>query len=186
MARKKKLKRNISGLRNQPKQPPSLPSPLPTQTHGSNLDAELDVVPSRKRESDSMKTEVHAASDGGHIDTGLEERGDVDSGVEGSHANLMTSVGDHGDNPRDEDWVPRPSKRKAIKGKRGRPSSYKKGPDVGSKSERTIYRYRKLLSGQTNLGSFGFQAKPKTRKTMERANCVKIETDDSEYLPNQK
>ncbi|KAG6876667.1 hypothetical protein C0993_001355, partial [Termitomyces sp. T159_Od127] len=37
-----------------------------------------------------------------------------------------------------------------------RPTVYKKGPDVGSKSERTRRRYRDLLHDQRNLDAFGF------------------------------
>ena len=39
-----------------------------------------------------------------------------------------------------------------------RPTSYIKGPDIASKSERTRQRYKTLLSGQKSLKAFGFQS----------------------------
>ena len=38
-----------------------------------------------------------------------------------------------------------------------RPKTYKKGPDVMSKSERTQSRYRKEWKDQSTLASFGFR-----------------------------
>jgi hypothetical protein len=37
-----------------------------------------------------------------------------------------------------------------------RPKEYKKGPDVGSKSTRSIYRYKSLLENQKTLEDLGF------------------------------
>ena len=39
-----------------------------------------------------------------------------------------------------------------------RPTSYIKGPDIASKSERTRQRYKTLLSGQKSLEAFGFRS----------------------------
>ena len=37
-----------------------------------------------------------------------------------------------------------------------RPKEYKKGPDVGSKSKRSRYRYKSLLKDQQTLENVGF------------------------------
>ena len=37
-----------------------------------------------------------------------------------------------------------------------RPKEYKKGPDVGSKSTRSKYRYKSLLENQKTLEDLGF------------------------------
>ena len=65
-----------------------------------------------------------------------------------------------------------------------RPTSYKKGPDVGSKSECTVYRYRKLLTGQSKLGSFGFEVeetkwKPVMREKSETPDAMNVEMGHS-------
>ena len=39
----------------------------------------------------------------------------------------------------------------------GRPKTYKKGPDVMSKSERTQRRHAQVMQGQGRLTGFGFK-----------------------------
>lgn len=74
-----------------------------------------------------------------------------------------------------------------------RPKQYVKGPDMGSKSERTRRRYRSLLAGQSCLTNFGFTATRCTQPPhepspstplLQRSNPVhEIVEIDSEPLP---
>ncbi|KAF8588139.1 hypothetical protein K439DRAFT_1658713 [Ramaria rubella] len=70
------------------------------------------------------------------------------------HESLVTLAAAHGDDPRDEDWVPEATQKKRVKHLQAHPKFYVKGPDVGSKSTWTQRRHRKLLTGQTNLDNF--------------------------------
>ncbi|KAF8179909.1 hypothetical protein BJ912DRAFT_1062706 [Pholiota molesta] len=57
------------------------------------------------------------------------------------------------DDPNDTDWIP-PSLRTKKQPQKDRPPTYKKGPDVMSKSRRTQQRYKATFANQSRLDSF--------------------------------
>lgn len=58
-----------------------------------------------------------------------------------------------------------------------RPRTYIKGPDVGSKSKRTVYRYRDLLSDQLKLEDCGFEpVEPWWRSQRVETNYAQSDT----------
>jgi hypothetical protein len=69
---------------------------------------------------------------------------------------------------------------------RPRPKFYKKGPDVGSKADRTRRRYRDLLAGQQMLEDFGFmRAEPRSRSTASPSPCPSSPTTTSSAVVDQ-
>ena len=63
---------------------------------------------------------------------------------------------------------------------RPRPRFYKKGPDVGSKADRTQRRYKDLLTGQQMLEDFGFMpAEPQSRLAASPSPCPSLPTTTS-------
>jgi len=108
--RKVKVKRNISGLRNQPKPPQSAPTLPPTQPDtlsigdvNSELESDAEWTPNLAL--DSMKTHLHAELEDEPLDTDLEEWGEWEVGTEGFYVNLMQFAVDNNDDPRDENWT---------------------------------------------------------------------------------
>ena len=96
-------------------------------------------------------------------DDELEEGGDdtVFSGVDEAEfcAWLEALAVNAGDDPLDTTWLPPKQAKCAAQRKQksvGHPKEYKKGPDVGSKSECTKQWYKKLLADQKSLSDFGF------------------------------
>ncbi|TFK32621.1 hypothetical protein BDQ12DRAFT_659019 [Crucibulum laeve] len=177
MARKKQH-RNISGLRNQLK--PPLSEPQTEVGHQGTRDIappEQDLLPATHmvaddRDADSENKQTHLKSDspkpyredsdtsGNKSESGectvdlTEEWGGLEKEALSEH--LMLIAKSCGDDPRDEDWVSDSLRRKRAF-KKPRPSSYVKGPDVASKSERTQSRYRNLIKNQRKLDAFGFK-----------------------------
>ena len=184
----KRQKRNISGLRNQPKLVPDdayIETLAVVESH-SNVEedgAETEDDNLGLRCPDSMKPVWRAEEDKDEL---TDDEEDSESDIEGwddsehelkVYTKLMSLAIDNGDDPRDEDWVPAGLRRKKCE-RKGQfhcdllPNEtqlltalrqLKKGPDMGSKSARTQCRYRKLLADQTSLDRFGF--------TVMASNC---------------
>ncbi|EDR06554.1 uncharacterized protein LACBIDRAFT_300092 [Laccaria bicolor S238N-H82] len=184
MPPKKKVKRNISGLRNQSKpttgvshtdsEPICGPRVETSHTPDLLIDNDLDDV-----DDEEWVPNVHVDSSRPVCD-GVESDGDIDSEDEedfldkveeirpgvnprkyrnkGLYVALMRMAMDVGDNLMDEDWVPKKTRKKLRKERKiaNRPKEYKKGPDVGSKSTRTQCRYKSLLKDQKTLEDLGF------------------------------
>ncbi|KAF9461685.1 hypothetical protein BDZ94DRAFT_1310317, partial [Collybia nuda] len=95
-------------------------------------------------------------------DDGFESNSDLEEGEEGEdwetkdlQERLVNLAKEQGDDPTDEDWLPRELRKK--KQKISRPATYVKGPDVMSKSDRTKRRYQKAFRGQKTLDTFFFK-----------------------------
>ena len=102
-------------------------------------------------------------ADESNLDDELEEGGNgtAFAGVDEAEfcARLEELAVNAGDDPLDATWLPPKQAKCAAQRKQmsvGRPKKYKKGPDVGSKAERTKRRYKKLLADQKKLTAFGF------------------------------
>jgi hypothetical protein len=68
---------------------------------------------------------------------------------------------------------------------RPRPKFYKKGPDVGSKAERTQRRYKSLMKGQQTLENLGFtRVEPHLASLESSPNCTKEGGSDDEMADN--
>ncbi|KIM54200.1 hypothetical protein SCLCIDRAFT_31308 [Scleroderma citrinum Foug A] len=127
----------------------------------SNLDTSDDEEKGWRRGAvfDSLKY----VADESDSDDELEEGGDdaVFAGADEAAfcAHLEELTINAGDDPLDPTWLPlKQAKRAAQRNEKlvSCPKEYKKGPDVGSKSERMRQRYKKLLANQTSLANFGF------------------------------
>ncbi|KIK02078.1 hypothetical protein K443DRAFT_539523 [Laccaria amethystina LaAM-08-1] len=184
MARRK-LKRNIAGLRNQPRPPPDsfpepqedLPSPTPPHklspfrnnpADGNDSDMSSDEENPLYKRVDSAK-EYWQGLDDEELESDTEELlndWEDDLQKEGLYVHLIKVAAACGDDPRDEDWVP---KRKQAKERKARPLTYHKGPDVASKSQRTQRRYRKSIATQQSLDSFGFSCTPRPARFQSEA-----------------
>lgn len=60
-----------------------------------------------------------------------------------------------------------------------RPATYHKGPDIGSRAERTKRRYRELLHDQTSLDQFGFVPREKVDLGDEIAEVLVVSDAES-------
>jgi hypothetical protein len=139
----KKQKRNISGLKNQPKPlpEPSSTEPLVVEPSsesntaervGSDLEDDEDQDLGLKC-PDSSKLLWRADDD--EEEPMPEGKGDSESGIEdwdthqeledkGLYIMLMNLAVDNGDDPRDEDWVPEDLRRKRRRKKKGHSHCY--------------------------------------------------------------
>jgi hypothetical protein len=120
----KRQKRNISGLKNQPKpipEPSSTESPVVEPT--STIQEQLSLDPEDTAENadedlglrcpDSLKPLWRADDDDeGCMQAGEELEDGWELREENLYIKLMTLAIDNGDDPRDEDWVPRGLRRK--------------------------------------------------------------------------
>ncbi|KXN92069.1 hypothetical protein AN958_10121 [Leucoagaricus sp. SymC.cos] len=157
MPPRKKQKKNISGLRNQPQLVSSQPVVSSTspgnpdnrdQANTSGVTLPIPGTPENSPyDQETAKPNWREADD--QDDFGGEEGPGNEEGMnrEGLQVVMMMMVADCDDNPQDEDWVPAWLQwRKAQKQPRKeQPRTYIKGPDVWSKSKRTWYRYQHLL-----------------------------------------
>lgn len=132
MGRKPKQKRNISGLRNQPKAPtPPLqssptpePSPESRKTRVEDVEEDVEWSPQTRfdsskpiwdEEDESSDEQENVSSPDGDIGT-VEEWGEWNElAQDGLHVNLMKLAIENGDDPRDEDWIPQSLRRKRKK-----------------------------------------------------------------------
>jgi hypothetical protein len=119
--RGKKQKRNLAGLRNQPKlaslaldnsqAPPPSRSADPSSTEDDDPAWELC-------ERDSLRPNWEESDESVHEDDGEVEwnSGWLDLGEEEKdlHASLLRFAMANGDDPRDEDWVPKSLRRKRV------------------------------------------------------------------------
>jgi hypothetical protein len=103
-----------------------------------------------------------AGNDDSDIESGAEDTTHLDN-LDDSNccSRLIDFAASLDDDPCDETWLP-PKEAKRLAQRTSRPSHYKKGPDVGSKSARTQRRYKKLLQNQKSLTSLGFTVIPKS------------------------
>ncbi|KIJ96421.1 hypothetical protein K443DRAFT_10648 [Laccaria amethystina LaAM-08-1] len=192
-----KKKRNITGLRNQPKLAPShvkhtdLP-PRISHLDSSNVQAtdtdsdEEEWCPnlqfdSCKPEWDASDTEddVDSEDEQDFLDSKEGERPGVNVRRyrnDGLYIALMCTAICAGDDPRDEDWVPKKTRKKLRKEKTDSapPKKCVKGPDVGSKSIRTRCRYKDLLKDQRTLSSLGFTREKTHRKESDQSPMPSI------------
>lgn len=179
--RKRAISRNTTGLRNQNSvstdaegyvSSPNTSEPDEGECHHqskraralsgtSNLDTSDDEEKGWRRGAvfDSLKY----VADESDSDDELEEGGDdaVFAGADEAAfcARLEELTVNAGDDPLDPTWLPLKQAKHATQRNEklvSRPKEYKKGPDVGNKSERTRQRYKKLLANQTSLANFGF------------------------------
>ncbi|KAF8179309.1 hypothetical protein K438DRAFT_1769019 [Mycena galopus ATCC 62051] len=163
-----KVKRNISGLRNQ-KSRPLTPEPTHSQpSEEYSPDWPSDLIVESEDESEAEEFDL-ANEDGMKSKPGSDIDVDSDVEVEGEEKafslatefledevlleRLLSQAEKRGDDADEEEWVPprvryQRQRRKQEKKTRGK---YKKGPDVGSKSLRTQRRYRKSIAIQTKL-----------------------------------
>ncbi|KXN93006.1 hypothetical protein AN958_09738 [Leucoagaricus sp. SymC.cos] len=196
---KKKLKRNISGLRNQSQnttelnpasddnqepadEEPSLTNWDDDEPHdGNTWERHPDDIKSRW-EPESHNEE--SVEDEGIYIEGVELAGAGKSGVgkKSLQAKMVRMAAMYGDDPQDEDWVPARVKWKIVQRRKCMtgPIQRKKGPDVGSKSASTRYRHRELLCNQVNLEYCGFKPLPPRQKTLDDTvtEPVTSETDN--------
>ncbi|KIK05029.1 hypothetical protein K443DRAFT_4210 [Laccaria amethystina LaAM-08-1] len=187
----RKYKRNIAGLRNQPKSPPdSFPKPHPSPilppksspcpnnpADGNDSDVSLDEENPLYKRVDSSK-EDWQGSDNEELEVDAEELLDdwEDLRKEGLYVHLVKAAAACGDDRHDEDWVP---KRKRAKERKVRPSTYQKGPDVASKSQRTQRHYRKSIAMQQRLDLFGFSCTPRPAPLQSDIEMLDIKREDS-------
>ncbi|KAJ6507587.1 hypothetical protein DFH09DRAFT_1101123 [Mycena vulgaris] len=192
--RKPKQKRNTAGLRNHKpanttsKSPsPVLPqSPPAPATSRYSPDWPSDLPSSDEDSDDEWKTHLYT-EDGlksvphSNIDSEMEPEGEDDYTLDSVYLddevlleNLLMQADDVGDAVSDDDeWVPRRvhydrQRRKQEKKARG---PYKKGPDIGSKSDRTKCRYRDQIATQQALTQLGFSVAPNP-KPVPPSNAV--------------
>ncbi|KAF8512208.1 hypothetical protein JB92DRAFT_2930111, partial [Gautieria morchelliformis] len=161
---------NISGLKNQLRDPTdfseSTPQPIPCQSQAPSPNRddleEEDEDLSLLIHFDSLKTnlayEEACRDDGEELENEeLEEwEGFCDEGLAESMVELFKA-----DDTFDSDWLPEKLKNKRNKRKKEkkeRPKTYKKGPDVMSKSDRTQRRHARAMQGQSRLTAFSFKA----------------------------
>ncbi|KNZ81456.1 hypothetical protein J132_00564 [Termitomyces sp. J132] len=163
-----KAKRNISGLRNQRVQEPlesntesRLDRVQPSdqeeihesdKLQGNDNDTDQDWDPllevdslklcwkkeDQAKESENDNENMEILTEG--WDDGIDEEGTTES----LHIRLMKLAIADEDDPRDEEWIPAELRKKYLrktKEHKERPTVYKKGPHVGSTSERTRRRY---------------------------------------------
>ena len=179
--RKRAISRNTTGLRNQNSvstdaegyvSSPNTSEPDEGECHHQSKRARaLSGTSNLDTSDDEEKGWRHGAvfdslkyvADESDSDDELEEGGDdaVFAGADEAAfcARLEELTVNAGDDPLDPTWLPlKQAKRAAQRNEKlvSRPKEYKKGPDVGSKSERTRQRYKKLLANQTSLANFGF------------------------------
>ncbi|KAJ7891443.1 hypothetical protein B0H13DRAFT_1887216 [Mycena leptocephala] len=182
----KKKKTNVSGLRNQgsnrsspavsaPSTAPPSPSPGPA---GPLFGATLDQSDSETATDDEEQCIIF---DGLRNDWEAEERAltnsDIDSEL-GSDADWdmdedeglesMKVLARQVDSTDDGEWLP-PKQVRENQQKRERPKVYIKGPDVMSKSARTLRRYKKSWQTQTRLDNFRFTSSGSSNCVASRA-----------------
>ena len=175
IGKRKKNTYNLSGLRNQSTSNniPEVPDNPATHTDEEESDWQPHVV------FDSLKPDLPAEDEKSDKDEDAEAEWDSEwnenerFGSQDLQAAMIRFAVAIGDDPRDEDWVPpkmRVKRECAKEEKRGesqwllsnewithysvipeRQTEYIKGPDVGSKSERTQRRYKSLLKDQSCL-----------------------------------
>ncbi|KAG2081448.1 hypothetical protein BD769DRAFT_1398990 [Suillus cothurnatus] len=167
--RPKKKQRNTSGLRNHKMS--SLAPKASSTTHVEQLPVTSDTLPTQSQSEldselgDCEDTAIQLARvvfDGLKLSFKQEyceedtDESDIDEEVECIVLNdkefsrkLVEMVQKEEDG--DPDWIPEQLQRKALKraaNRKSRPSKYKKGPDMMSKSERTRQRYKAQWQGQ--------------------------------------
>ncbi|KAJ7512570.1 hypothetical protein B0H11DRAFT_486251 [Mycena galericulata] len=171
MPRKKRSKRNISGLRNQGPRPeePSMPADTRSASPEKPSDLELDgdewnqadqslygreIDPDLSKE---QREELIDEEDGEGYEMDLDQ--DLDDEVFCDE--MLELARNCGDDPDDEDWVPADVRKQRVRRARerkARPKHYATGPVIANKAERTQRRYKENRKGQTELTSyFGFQ-----------------------------
>ncbi|KAF7362714.1 hypothetical protein MVEN_00620700 [Mycena venus] len=188
-----KVKRNLSGLRNQK---PRSPTPDPALSQPSDPEYSQDW-PSDLVDESEDEPEVEEF-DLAHEDGMKSKPGsniDVDSDVEVEEEDqafssatefledevllerLLPQAEKRGNGADEEEWVPprvryQRQRRKQEKKTRG---EYKKGPDVASKSDRTQRRYRHSIATQTKLrAGSDFVKLPPVRNPALDASAVEI------------
>ncbi|KAF7323696.1 hypothetical protein MKEN_00590500 [Mycena kentingensis (nom. inval.)] len=163
---KKKIKRNLNGLRNQPQQttddgPQESLSPSPIPTRAPTPISNNESVPTL---FDSLKVDWQ-------LEDGLSGSSDLDS--EESEAGEVFDDPDLTEellaaiqtNDGDPDWLPAQELRQRAAAADRKPRGpYGKGPDVMSKSDRTRRRYAAAWRTQTRLTSSGFTKTPNFRR----------------------
>ncbi|KAJ6525064.1 hypothetical protein DFH09DRAFT_1416796 [Mycena vulgaris] len=179
--RKPKQNRNTAGLRNHkpanktskspsPVLPQSLPAPAASR-HSPDWPRDL---PSSDEDSDDKRKLTSTLRM-------MEPEGEDDYTLDSVYLddevlleNLLMQADDVGDAVSDDDeWVPHRvhydrQRRKQEKKARG---PYKKGPDIGSKSDRTKRRYRDQIATQQALTQLGFSVAPNP-KPLPPSNVV--------------
>ncbi|KAI6144137.1 hypothetical protein BKA82DRAFT_30128 [Pisolithus tinctorius] len=181
----KKKQKNISGFRGQQKKLPELQnrSEMDPILLAVNLELENQDDDNIQGELDTygLKTNFEEEYCGNYAT----DESDVDEEVELGHLNdkefsqkLAEMVAREGD--MDLDWIPEGLRRQQQKHAamhRPRPITYKIGPDVMSKSERTRSRYRVQWKSQTNLDAFGF------KKALSNASTCHPVTSSASNMP---
>ncbi|KAF9469382.1 hypothetical protein BDZ94DRAFT_377280 [Collybia nuda] len=126
MRRKPRQKRNISGLRNQPKvaplplhsSPTSESIPEGRENGARDSDKNSNWFPHTKFDSlKPVRDEDESSDEGGAGDVGTKQKWSERNklGQEGFHVTMMNTAIENGDDPRDEDWIPENSRRKRVK-----------------------------------------------------------------------
>ncbi|KAF7328570.1 hypothetical protein MVEN_02545000 [Mycena venus] len=200
--RKAKPKRNITGLRNQkttigpsrsPSASPSAPELVPEPSRlsldspnnpfddGDESDAEWDAC---LYTEDGMKSAL-----GSDIEPDMDVDGEDDYSLDSVFLDdevllekLLTQAADVDDSDADEEeWVPTRIRYQRQRRKQEKKGESFKGPDMGSKSDRTKRRYKEEIARQQNLTTFGFSVSEKPRQTQSLA-----QTDAAEPLDNAR
>ncbi|KAF8156799.1 hypothetical protein B0H34DRAFT_675206 [Crassisporium funariophilum] len=174
----KKQKRNITGLRYQ------------SSSHASQPENTINNITIKDQAQDDPKTEAgwEPPIQLDSAKTSWEEE-DLVEDEEGVDDEMLADK--DGDDPRDEDWIPDKQRQKQRKQKiqKSCPSEYKKGPDVGSKTEQTQRRYKKLLSSQQTLENLGFwvSVAPQGMQPSSKPSSLDSESESSSsnaWTPN--
>ncbi|EDR10094.1 uncharacterized protein LACBIDRAFT_325694 [Laccaria bicolor S238N-H82] len=194
---KKKQKKNITGLRNQPKTASHIKDNVTVATAPAHPVTHADVDDQSDNDEgwdphvrlDSNRPcwdsddEEKDSEDEADVEDEVIEAGEDGWRSESLQVGLMVLAIEIGDDPRDEDWIPEAVRRKhkaRMAQARPRPTFYQKGPDVGSKSDRTQRRYTDLLKGQQTLENLGFvKAEPRTRSNARASETDSTPSEDS-------
>ncbi|KAJ7758856.1 hypothetical protein DFH07DRAFT_772432 [Mycena maculata] len=168
----KKKRTNVSGLRNQgsnrsspavsaPSTAPPSPSLEPAEPlFGANPDQSDSEIATDDEEQCRALTNSDIDSElGSDADWDMDE----EEGLESMKA-LARQVDPTGDG----EWLP-PKQVRENQQKRERPKVYIKGPDVMSKSARTLHQYKKSWQTQTRLDTFRFTSSGSSSRVASRA-----------------
>ncbi|KAF7324860.1 hypothetical protein MKEN_00528100 [Mycena kentingensis (nom. inval.)] len=161
---KKKIKRNLNGLRNQPQQttddgPQESLSPSPIPTWAPTPISDNESVPTL---FDSLKVNWQledGLSGSSDLDSEESEAGEVFDDPDLTEELLAAIQTDDGD-----PWLPAQELCQRAAAADRKPGPYGKAPDVMSKSDRTRRRYAAAWQTQTRLTSSGFTKTPNFRR----------------------
>ncbi|KAJ7035472.1 hypothetical protein C8F04DRAFT_1182375 [Mycena alexandri] len=179
----KKKKTNISGLRNQgsnrsspavsaPSTAPPSPSPepagplfvaTPNQSDSEDDEEQCTMFDSLRNDWEAEERALTNSDIDSELGSDADWDMDEEEGLESMKA-LARQV----DLTDDGEWLP-PKQVRENQQKRERPKVYIKGPDVMSKSARTLRRYKKSWQTQTRLDNFRFTSSGSSSRVASRA-----------------